>query len=867
MKKANQKRQKQKYVVKGSIPSSTTQTQPQDLIKPEETKHDITIIYLNGEKYSQIEDIQKYETIRQVRTRLNFKFEYYFIDLESYEIEKENEKNIGPAQIKTDDNKIHLMQRAIEMPLSFSTIEDYVNKIRDILTNEELIDQYKDKEVRVAKFIFDENEQRQITKRLLIILDKSDNIKPKSFIQVTLTPVDKDEQIYTGMASVFSISFKENQKIVVAVDLNIFTPHNEKQELPKSDQDYYHHTLKYQKIERLGKYTSAKNALNIFSLNQDKSEEILKAAIFSCDQMKSQNKQLPKEIIIPGIPDTFSSSQREAVKSALTGRLTLIQGPPGTGKTTVLQAVAAHMVSENYRNNIHTPILICAPSNAAADLIAERLRFVPSLNGNYIRLQSEHREDIFNTNMNNLREYDLLQKIMFMDILEAQDEVNKQFISVDRQQAKQTVEYYFSDANYYFKDGIGDVFLKSLEIQDGQNYIEIEKILQFYRMKQFRVSREEIVDFSRYAFNFEVDRSGFYIRKKIADKSAILKLLGFNSSSVRTFTPEELFNLKDLKLKIEQKTLGRAAAIITTCLNSFDKRLKGIKFRQVIIDEAAQCQEIETLIALRNANHAVLIGDQMQLGPRYSSLIDGPKSMFERMYLAKYPLEMLTTQYRMHPFLLTLPNQMFYNNKIENGYIQQYKNQFIDKEKPMLFIHIDSTESKFGTSYFNMEEAQAVKDITDFLVLRQNYDRRRFGFISGYNGQIQKLSSVLRGFNLQENSIGTVDSYQGRECDFVIFSAVRSNSHKKSNGIGFLSDKNRANVALTRAQHGLIIIGNKNFLSKDHKWKLYITFLEQNQVVVNGVQGAVDYILKMNSRIGAQSVIDSSAFNPDEDFM
>ncbi|CDW90128.1 phage head-tail family protein [Stylonychia lemnae] len=767
------------------------------------------------------------------------------------------------------------MQRPIEMPITFETLDEYANAVGYIQINEEYIEMYKDKEIRQAQFIFDQEEQRLITKRLKLFLDQSDNIKPRTFLEVKMTPAsqqdDKDDQKeeYIGIASVFSVSFTDEKKTVVTVDLNILTPYSqEKQTLPKSEQGYYLDTLKYTKMDRLGKYFIVKNALDTFLKNNKSyktSDQLLKQVIISCKQVKDKNKMLPQEIIIPGIPDTFSKSQREAVKQALTGRLTLIQGPPGTGKTTVLQAIAAHMVNDNYINNIQTPILICAPSNAAADLIAERLRFVPILNGNYIRLQSVHREDIFNTNLNNLREYDLLQKIKYMDELEAQDDFNKQFISADRQQAKQTVEYYFSDENYYFKDGVGDKFLTDLEDKNG--YIEIDKILKFYKMKQLQVSKDEIVKFSRYGFNFEVDRSGELIKKKnINTEDVILERFGFKSGSVRTFTAYELDDLNKLKLKIESKILSRAAAIITTCLNSSDKRLKGIRFKQVIIDEAAQCQEIETLIALRNANQAVLIGDQKQLGPRLTTIIDGPKSMFERMLKADYPYYMLTTQYRMHPFLLTLPNQMFYQNKIQNGYIQQLRNFFIDRDKPLLFIHIDSNQSKFGTSYFNMDEAQAVHDITKFLVTQEKYDIKKFGFISGYNGQIQKLSSVLKDFKLEEDCIGTVDSYQGRECDLIIFSAVRSSSQGTSNGIGFLSDKNRANVALTRAQHGLIIIGNKHFLSKDQKWKKYISFLEQNEVVVNGVQNAIEFIQRANIR--RRSNFDTSfAFNPEEDFI
>ena len=75
------------------------------------------------------------------------------------------------------------------------------------------------------------------------------------------------------------------------------------------------------------------------------------------------------------------------------------------------------------------------------------------------------------------------------------------------------------------------------------------------------------------------------------------------------------------------------------------------------------------------------------------------------------------------------------------------------------------------------------------------YDKKKFGFVSPYQGQVQKLKESLTALELQDN-VRTIDSWQGREKEYMIFSAVRCNSE---GNVGFLENERRTNVALTRA--------------------------------------------------------------------
>lgn len=124
-------------------------------------------------------------------------------------------------------------------------------------------------------------------------------------------------------------------------------------------------------------------------------------------------------------------------------RLSLIQGPPGTGKTLVVAALVA-----NWMKDIEKlpKILVCAPSNTAADYIAERLYQIPSLQDKIIRFSSERREDIFNLDLKKLKSYNLIHKIIYMD-KQMQNKYAADILSLNKRQRTilSHVEYMFGD--------------------------------------------------------------------------------------------------------------------------------------------------------------------------------------------------------------------------------------------------------------------------------------------------------------------------------------------------------------------------------------------------------------------------------------
>ena len=124
--------------------------------------------------------------------------------------------------------------------------------------------------------------------------------------------------------------------------------------------------------------------------------------------------------------------------------------------------------------------------------------------------------------------------------------------------------------------------------------------------------------------------------------------------------------------------------------------------------------------------------------------------------------------------------------------------------------------SASGTSYLNRTEASNVeKIVTRFF--KAGVKPEEIGIITPYEGQrsfvVQNManSGTFKKDLYREIEVASVDAFQGREKDFIVLSCVRSNEHQ---GIGFLSDPRRLNVALTRAKYGLVILGNPKVLSK-----------------------------------------------------
>jgi len=311
---------------------------------------------------------------------------------------------------------------------------------------------------------------------------------------------------------------------------------------------------------------------------------------------------------------------------------------------------------------------------------------------------------------------------------------------------------------------------------------------------------------------------------------------------------------RKLRKAMEKVILQNADVICTTCVGCGDPRLENFRFRQVLIDEASQSTEPECLIPIvRGAKQVILVGDHMQLGPTVMSKTAAKaglsRSLFERLILLGHKPIRLSVQYRAHPALFEFPSNVFYDGFLQNGVTADDRRQAMGvfpwpvPDIPMFFYSSVGQEefSSSGTSYLNRAEAIGVEKIVSHL-LKNGVAPGDIGVITPYEGQRAYVQAYLARAGTQKKSlyeeleIASVDSFQGREKHYTILSCVRSNSHQ---GIGFLSDPRRLNVALTRAKYGMVIIGNPKVLSRSALWNALLHHYRARHVLVEGPLNAL----------------------------
>ena len=400
---------------------------------------------------------------------------------------------------------------------------------------------------------------------------------------------------------------------------------------------------------------------------------------------------------------------------------------------------------------------------------------------------------------------------------------------------------------YLTKQGMGQALVTA------PSNVAVDQLTEKIAATGLRVVR--LASKTREATSSSVDHLCLHVMTPLAAGDEFAKLQRLKDE-IGDLSERDQKKYRALRNRTEREILQAADVICCTCVGAGDPRLKNFRFRQVLIDEATQAIEAEALIPIcMGAKQLIMVGDHCQLGPivmcKTAAKAGLTQSLFERLVLNGIRPIRLQVQYRMHPSLSEFPSNMFYEGSLQNGVTESDRQllslpNFSGKEDfpwpiprhPMFFYSITGMEeiSSSGTSYLNRTEASYVeKIVTHFL--RLGVTPAQIGVITPYDGQKKYVTEYMRRAGPLATAlydgieVASVDAFQGREKDFILVSCVRSS---ETQGIGFLSDPRRLNVALTRARLGLILLGNPRVLSKNTLWAALLLHFKEYDTLVEG---------------------------------
>ncbi|CAK9114266.1 Uncharacterized ATP-dependent helicase C29A10.10c [Durusdinium trenchii] len=239
-----------------------------------------------------------------------------------------------------------------------------------------------------------------------------------------------------------------------------------------------------------------------------------------------------------------------------------------------------------------------------------------------------------------------------------------------------------------------------------------------------------------------------------------------------------------------QRQLQAARVVVATCTGAGHDLLSSVGFRWLLIDEATQATEPAALIPICRsaAEQLVLLGDPQQLPPTVLSLKairwGLSTTLFDRLSGQQQPM-LLDTQFRMHPTLCEFPAAAFYGGQLRSAAAASAASA--PGRSAIEFRGVHSREQSVGSSFCNPTEADIVMSLLPELA-----DFESILLVAPYRAQRalleRRLADLPPDHRLQ---VSTIDALQGGECDFLIFSATRSNP---AGVVGFLSDRRRVNV-------------------------------------------------------------------------
>jgi serine/threonine protein kinase len=582
-------------------------------------------------------------------------------------------------------------------------------------------------------------------------------------------------------------------------------------------------------------------------------------------QGQARNPQLPNIIcgVQPPAPlrdvtitswfhDSLDDAKRAAVRKALGVQdLLLIQGPPGTGKTLAIAEIILQILEREPRDRV----LLASQSHVAVDQAIERIHAKrPKVS--MLRLASPRREaDVSAQAKRRLpaaqlqewretvleRSQDHLKQIgLDPAVTRATSSVEELLAEVSRLDAQ--IKELTSEANTV-RGRLGQLSRQSEKGGGESDEADLRDELELLddELRKVREDREAAVQLAREFFRshgIDVEGAPSTWGQHVSVVGALVSLRPEQTGLVALW--DKWRRQFGRGLPYEAALAKRTRVLAGTCLGvASSKAVDRGEFNWVVIDEAGRATAPELFVPLVRGRRVILVGDHYQLPPvadrelRDEELAqeglssdDLKVSLFEQLFneLPETHRVVLDRQYRMHPAIAALISDVFYRGALTSGDgFEPLAPPLPWPTKPVTWITTsresdrrEEAEYPEGRRTFRNDlEVRVVRMVLARWhdALRDSSNPPTIGVIAGYAAQRAALLREIDPSNERwrplDVEINTVDAFQGRERDLLIYSAVRSNDE---NDIGFLSDVRRLNVALSRSRHCLVIVGDDRML-------------------------------------------------------
>ncbi len=300
---------------------------------------------------------------------------------------------------------------------------------------------------------------------------------------------------------------------------------------------------------------------------------------------------------------------------------------------------------------------------------------------------------------------------------------------------------------------------------------------------------------------------GFESDKAFREKFSAAEYSGFRYRSGMSFTRAEPFP---------------SFSVIGATAFGFAKLDEHSPLDYLFVDEASQVSMANLIVAAGSARNLILMGDQMQLEQPIQGVHPGNAGQSALEYLLADEAVIsedkgifLERTYRMHPAICYPVSELVYEGKLGADAANHFQSVVtrrggaVMKSAGIQTLWVDHE----GNTQSSKEEAdviiELIHDLEGATVTRKDrttkiIDHEDILVIAPYNMQVNLLKDHLP----DTVRVGTIDKFQGQEASVVIVSMTVSEVEESPRGLDFVFDKNRLNVAISRAKALVLLVAS-----------------------------------------------------------